>query len=1039
MSSLRLALKLSKQEQEVSSAAAAAANQQQQQQQEEEPSGDSFHQPQQSSSTLDQPMRGETPKPKDYDSHPEESSGLYHHNNNNNTSSSSTELAPAAGEVSSSLLPLDHGSLPDGTTTAAAAVVTTPHDMPPPHASSSSTSPLVVVPPSGSTTTITTTTTDTTSTTAETTFPIAPVKKKRGRPRKHPLPNHNTTTTNTEAASKIQTQWKKKKDKKGTTTTTTSMGAANIQNNSNNSNTSNTTPAPPDTTTTTTTTHKTVPPPSLEHVQRMQQLTPFQCRQLLQIGMRVKVRFTTHVKKQSQLVTTKKKWFAGTIDKISKEGTKIRIKYDDGSHEITKFPDKDVILDEQALQQQQQNHTTSASHTANTTTSPSTTNTQNKSDETVATSLSILPVESNTTAIPTTFENTTTTQPPPHSVSTVVHPQETTMLQSSNNVVVPPNNAVVSQPLNASTTTPHITTTTTNTTSTTGLPIQQQPPQIPETNNTSITTITKEEPTATTITKTTPSLSVQLPTHEPTSSGVPPKLSPKATPRVGRPPKSAQATKINNAIKENIVRSGRRAAQQANERISSKEENIIHPDSLLKKKRKKSDEEEVAFTQAQCDACGKWRYVPSRVVPHLPPQWFCSNNVWDPEHASCDAPVEEQRVVLKKKKKRRKEDLSSASPVPPENADGGAPVVVADTNVVLPPKPRGRGRPRRNPLPVESSTLPQQQQQQQQQPETSQGSAQQNNEDGDNVEWVMCEKCEKWRKLPSHISADDLPDTWYCTMNTWNPKAASCDAPEDKAEGLTDVGFQGNKLSYRNLIFGNTGRKINRPVSERARAAESLFLAPNDDPAAPPVVMYAKSKAFFSRSKNQAIIEQEENPGVLDLLVRSSLFAELKGLNYLSYNTPRVPQPGERLVSYNELTSEMNQSLKDLIVDCLGSETLTGDEVLLKIQSRNWDNVPESWRMVRNQCSINFVVMALCEMVRDSELQCVRDFSAPETLQGWNPRYRRPKVLPFETPVPSAPFSNPEAMSGQTPSPQAISQTHNMKLSKPWKRRSITP
>ena len=47
-------------------------------------------------------------------------------------------------------------------------------------------------------------------------------------------------------------------------------------------------------------------------------------------------------------------------------------------------------------------------------------------------------------------------------------------------------------------------------------------------------------------------------------------------------------------------------------------------------------------------------------------------------------------------------------------------------------------------------------------------------------EWVQCDECEKWRKVPPGISVDDFPDVWYCNMNTWDKNLASCTAAEDK-------------------------------------------------------------------------------------------------------------------------------------------------------------------------------------------------------------------------------------------------------------------
>lgn len=46
-------------------------------------------------------------------------------------------------------------------------------------------------------------------------------------------------------------------------------------------------------------------------------------------------------------------------------------------------------------------------------------------------------------------------------------------------------------------------------------------------------------------------------------------------------------------------------------------------------------------------------------------------------------------------------------------------------------------------------------------------------------QWVGCEKCEKWRKLPANVAPEDLPDVWYCSMNTWDVSLANCDAPEE--------------------------------------------------------------------------------------------------------------------------------------------------------------------------------------------------------------------------------------------------------------------
>jgi hypothetical protein len=54
------------------------------------------------------------------------------------------------------------------------------------------------------------------------------------------------------------------------------------------------------------------------------------------------------------------------------------------------------------------------------------------------------------------------------------------------------------------------------------------------------------------------------------------------------------------------------------------------------------------------------------------------------------------------------------------------------------------------------------------------------------VEWVQCERCDKWRKLPP---GEPLPDNdiWHCELNTWNIGRSACDAPqEDDDEAQED-------------------------------------------------------------------------------------------------------------------------------------------------------------------------------------------------------------------------------------------------------------
>ena len=115
---------------------------------------------------------------------------------------------------------------------------------------------------------------------------------------------------------------------------------------------------------------KTVPPPDPEILEWARTMSDKKCRRHIATGLRVKVRstgcinlvskpqrllnkflpmkvrFATKVKRDGKVIK-KKKWYGGRVSAVSKEGSKIKIKYDDGTTEITKFPDKDVVVDEQ--------------------------------------------------------------------------------------------------------------------------------------------------------------------------------------------------------------------------------------------------------------------------------------------------------------------------------------------------------------------------------------------------------------------------------------------------------------------------------------------------------------------------------------------------------------------------------------------------------------------------------------------------------------------------------------------------------------------
>jgi hypothetical protein len=306
-------------------------------------------------------------------------------------------------------------------------------------------------------------------------------------------------------------------------------------------------------------------------------------------------------------------------------------------------------------------------------------------------------------------------------------------------------------------------------------------------------------------------------------------------------------------------------------------------------------------------------------------------------------------------------------------------VAQTDPEVVV---KRGRGRPRGSRTAKESSTT---------------AAAV---DDAENLEWVQCEKCEKWRKLPPHISSDELPDVWYCELNTWNSASASCDAPEDKAEGVLDVGGFGNsgvsagKLTYRNLIFGSTGRKQNRPISERMRAAESLFSTGFEEDEAPSKVLYAESSAYISRGRPHLV---DENDGrlVLEVMSRSFLWQELKNtqtLHSTSINVLPANQIPLSALTFETIPHELKHLMREYLLHVLGKYSLTGDDIVQQAQAMDTEILHDEYKKVQPYCTKNVVITALCELVKDGSVECTQKIGLNWTMQGWRPRFRRTSV-----------------------------------------------
>ncbi|GLU23088.1 hypothetical protein SLE2022_391200 [Rubroshorea leprosula] len=68
---------------------------------------------------------------------------------------------------------------------------------------------------------------------------------------------------------------------------------------------------------------------------------------------------------------------------------------------------------------------------------------------------------------------------------------------------------------------------------------------------------------------------------------------------------------------------------------------------------------------------------------------------------------------------------------------------------------------------------------------------------GEKFQWVECEDCFKWRKLPASTL---LPSRWTCSSNSWDPSRSSCSAAEElSAEQLEDLLLQSNSAASEKM------------------------------------------------------------------------------------------------------------------------------------------------------------------------------------------------------------------------------------------------
>lgn len=75
----------------------------------------------------------------------------------------------------------------------------------------------------------------------------------------------------------------------------------------------------------------------------------------------------------------------------------------------------------------------------------------------------------------------------------------------------------------------------------------------------------------------------------------------------------------------------------------------------------------------------------------------------------------------------------------------------------------------------------------------------------DQDNWVQCDLCEKWRRLPQNINMENLPKVWYCKLNN-DVRYNSCDIQE---EVVVPYNYDVNKITDKNTISFNNNNNNN--------------------------------------------------------------------------------------------------------------------------------------------------------------------------------------------------------------------------------------
>lgn len=197
----------------------------------------------------------------------------------------------------------------------------------------------------------------------------------------------------------------------------------------------------------------------------------------------------------------------------------------------------------------------------------------------------------------------------------------------------------------------------------------------------------------------------------------------------------------------------------------------------------------VNSTWVQCDRCQKWRRLRGvQDGKKLPTKWYCSMNKNDPERASCSAPEEDYGTPESATDQRARKHLrlwvrrlqcneAYEARLPPnmmttrgKNSGSGSNVGGGSSGGI------GGSGGSTSAARSSRSLL-------------SHGNS--SSYAKEPYEWIRCcnPSCGKWRALLKFMDANTVMENckngeWYCVLNTWDEKFASCAAPQENLPAI---------------------------------------------------------------------------------------------------------------------------------------------------------------------------------------------------------------------------------------------------------------